>query len=104
VALTAPYMHDGSVPTLAAAVKREVFYRGLEAGRPLVLTPQEKSDLVAFLEVLTSRGLPGPSLPRAPLAQPPSHQPGERGLTPLLCIAIIEFISFRSYREDASVQ
>lgn len=57
VALTAPYMHDGSVPTLAEAVEREVYYRGLEAGRPLVLTPQEKADLVAFLEALTSRGL-----------------------------------------------
>lgn len=60
VALTAPYMHDGSVPTLAEAVEREVYYRGLEAGRPLVLTPQEKADLVAFLEALTSRELPSP--------------------------------------------
>jgi cytochrome c peroxidase len=59
VALTAPYMHDGSVPTLAEAVERELYYRGLEAGRPLVLTPQEKADLVAFLQSLTSRGLPG---------------------------------------------
>ncbi len=59
VALTAPYMHDGSVPTLAEAVERELYYRGLEAGRPLVLTPQEKADLVAFLQALTSRGLPG---------------------------------------------
>lgn len=54
VALTAPYMHDGSVPTLGEAVEREVYYRGLESGRPLVLTPQEKADLVAFLEALTS--------------------------------------------------
>lgn len=60
VALTAPYMHDGSVPTLGEAVEREVYYRGLESGRPLVLTPQEKADLVAFLEALTSRGLPSP--------------------------------------------
>jgi cytochrome c peroxidase len=59
VALTAPYMHDGSVPTLAEAVERELYYRGLEAGRPLVLTPQEKADLVAFLQALTSRGLIG---------------------------------------------
>ncbi|HSK76473.1 MAG TPA: cytochrome c peroxidase [Thermoanaerobaculia bacterium] len=57
VARTAPYMHDGSVPTLAEAVERELYYRGLEAGRPLVLTPQEKADLVSFLEALTSRGL-----------------------------------------------
>jgi cytochrome c peroxidase len=59
-ALTAPYMHDGSVPTLAEAVEREVYYRGLEAGRPLVLTPQEKDDLAAFLQALTSSGLPRP--------------------------------------------
>jgi cytochrome c peroxidase len=72
VALTAPYMHDGSVPTLAQAVEREVYYRGLEAGRPLVLTPQEKADLVAFLEALTSRGLPafGANPMRPP--EPPS--------------------------------
>jgi cytochrome c peroxidase len=57
VALTAPYMHDGSVPTLGEAVDREVYYRGLESGRPLVLTPREKADLVAFLEALTSGGL-----------------------------------------------
>jgi cytochrome c peroxidase len=54
VALTPPYMHDGSVPTLAEAVDRELYYRGLESGRPLVLTPREKADLVAFLEALTS--------------------------------------------------
>lgn len=61
VALTAPYMHDGSVPTLREAVEREVYYRGLEANRPLVLTPQERQDLVAFLEALTSATQPLPS-------------------------------------------
>lgn len=68
VALTAPYMHDGSVPTLGEAVEREVYYRGLEARRPLVLTPQEKADLVAFLEALTSRELPSfvPERPPGP--------------------------------------
>ena len=68
VALTAPYMHDGSVPTLGEAVEREVYYRGLEASRPLVLTPQEKGDLVAFLEALTSRELPSfvPERPPVP--------------------------------------
>ncbi|HKV08174.1 MAG TPA: cytochrome c peroxidase [Thermoanaerobaculia bacterium] len=64
VARTSPYMHDGSVPTLAEAVERELYYRGLEAGRPLVLTPQEKADLVAFLTALTS---PEPAL--EPLTQ-----------------------------------
>jgi cytochrome c peroxidase len=54
VALTAPYMHDGSVATLREAVELEIYYRGAEASRPLVLTPREKDDLVAFLEALTS--------------------------------------------------
>jgi cytochrome c peroxidase len=54
VALTAPYMHDGSVNTLLEALDIEVYYRGFEANRPLILTPQEKSDLIAFLEALTS--------------------------------------------------
>ena len=54
VALTAPYMHDGSVATLAGAIDVEVYYRGLEANSPLILTPQEKRDLLAFLASLTS--------------------------------------------------
>lgn len=60
VALTAPYMHDGSVPSLQEAVEREIYYRGFEAGRPLILTPQEKSDLLEFLKSLTSDGRPKP--------------------------------------------
>jgi len=54
VALTAPYMHDGSVKTLADALDLETYYRGLEANRPLILTPQEKADLIEFLKSLTS--------------------------------------------------
>lgn len=53
VAVTAPYMHDGSVPTLRGAVERELYDRSAP-GRPLILTPQEKDDLVAFLKALTS--------------------------------------------------
>lgn len=60
VALTAPYMHDGSVATLEEAVELEIYYRGVAAGRPLILTPEEKKDLVTFLRALTSAGL-GPS-------------------------------------------
>lgn len=52
VALTAPYMHDGSVPTLDEAIDREVYYRSLQASRPLNLTVQEKLELRAFLEAL----------------------------------------------------
>lgn len=59
VALTAPYMHDGSLSTLADVV---AFY---DAGgipneeldplvRPLGLDAQERADIVAFLESLTS--------------------------------------------------
>lgn len=58
VALTAPYMHDGSVPTLEEAVDRELYYRGQTLGRPLVLTPAERRDLVSFLQSLTSSALP----------------------------------------------
>jgi cytochrome c peroxidase len=54
VAHTAPYMHDGSVPTLAEAVELELYYRSTEIGYPLILTPAEKDDLVQFLESLTS--------------------------------------------------
>ncbi|AKU24676.1 hypothetical protein ACZ75_04460 [Massilia sp. NR 4-1] len=63
VALTAPYMHDGSVATLEEAVELEIYYRSAEAGYPLILTPAEKQDLVAFLKALNS--------PEA--SQPPAH-------------------------------
>jgi cytochrome c peroxidase len=54
VARTAPYMHDGSVATLEEAVDDEVYYRSSENGRPLLLTPAERADLVAFLQSLTT--------------------------------------------------
>lgn len=54
VALTAPYMHDGSVMTLQEAVEMELYNRGAEAGRPLILSPQEKIDVIEFLRSLTS--------------------------------------------------
>jgi cytochrome c peroxidase len=53
VAVTAPYMHDGSVATLSEAVDREL-YDHTQPGRPLILTPKEKQDLVRFLDSLTS--------------------------------------------------
>jgi cytochrome c peroxidase len=59
VAVTGPYMHDGSVKTLEEVV--ELYDKGgeqnpfLDSGiRPLNLTPQEKADLVEFLKTLTS--------------------------------------------------
>ena len=60
VALTAPYMHDGSIESLSVVI--EHFDQG-GAGhvnqspnvRPLGLTTQEKADLLAFLESLTDQ-------------------------------------------------
>ncbi len=73
IALTAPYLHDGSEPTLLDVVN---FYdRGgepnpyLDGGIvPLKLTEQEKKDLVAFMESLTGLGEGAPTRPalRAP--------------------------------------
>jgi len=51
-------MHDGSIATLEDAVSHEIYYRGQAMGRPLILTPTEKADLVAFLKALTSATLP----------------------------------------------
>lgn len=60
VALRAPYMHNGSIPTLEKAI--DLYDRGgierpsrADLIRPLGLTPREKDDLIAFLKTLTSR-------------------------------------------------
>lgn len=82
VALTAPYMHDGSVVTLAEAVDLEVYYRGAREDRPLILTPAEREDLIAFLHALTGDDVARPpplgshlrpegeTAPGAPAARP----------------------------------
>jgi cytochrome c peroxidase len=73
VAETAPYMHNGSFPTLEAVVR---FYSTREGARfsrhhtesilrPLDLTGREVADLVAFLESLTGEPL-DPALTRPP--------------------------------------
>jgi cytochrome c peroxidase len=62
VARTAPYMHNGSLPTLADVVRHysevdEDRLHGIPGRRllrPLRLSPREKADLVAFLETLSS--------------------------------------------------
>ncbi|MDE0061180.1 MAG: c-type cytochrome [Gammaproteobacteria bacterium] len=62
VAVTAPYMHDGSLSTLAAVID---FYdaggvpnEGLDPRiRALDLTPEQKQDLIAFLESLNGSNL-----------------------------------------------
>jgi cytochrome c peroxidase len=71
VARRGPYMHDGSVPTLAAVI--DLYDRGgidrpsrSAEIHPLGLTGVEKADLIAFLETLTGRPdpVPSPVLPR----------------------------------------
>lgn len=52
ISRTAPYMHDGSITTLDDAIDREVYYRSLQAGHPLQLSVEERTDLKAFLEAL----------------------------------------------------
>jgi cytochrome c peroxidase len=59
IALTSPYMHDGSMETLEEVI--EYYDKGGEDNQfkdsaifPLHLTKQEKKDLVAFLQSLTS--------------------------------------------------
>ncbi|MFO1319561.1 MAG: cytochrome c peroxidase [Burkholderiales bacterium] len=63
VALTPPYMHDGSLPTLAAVI--DFYDRGGSAApgqdpriRPLGLTASRKRDLEAFLRALDSPAVP----------------------------------------------
>ena len=57
--LTAPYMHDGSIASLEGAI--EFYNRGGQPNpsldptiRPLNLSAQEKSDLIAFLRSLSA--------------------------------------------------
>ncbi|MFZ0730347.1 MAG: cytochrome c peroxidase, partial [Methylovirgula sp.] len=60
VTLRAPYMHDGSVPTLEAVI--DLYNKGgidrpsrSELIKPLDLSVQEKADLLAFLQTLTGK-------------------------------------------------
>jgi len=63
VALRGPYMHDGSIATLAAVVEHYDL-GGIACPsrspqiRPLGLTPAEKSDLIGFLQTLTGDSQP----------------------------------------------
>jgi cytochrome c peroxidase len=62
IAVTAPYMHDGSIATLEAAIAH---YAAGGVKTPLIsprlkgfeITPEEVSDLVAFLNALTDAAL-----------------------------------------------
>jgi cytochrome c peroxidase len=59
IARTAPYMHDGSIPTLGevldhyAAGGRAAHRNRSPLLRPFTLTDTERADLLAFLESLT---------------------------------------------------
>jgi cytochrome c peroxidase len=62
VALTPPYMHDGSLPTLEAVVdyydRGGVPHEGQDPRiRPLHLSAKQRADLAAFLRSLTGRGI-----------------------------------------------
>lgn len=80
VALTAPYMHNGRFATLSEVLD---FYsrgggrgQGLELAnlddkiRPFDLSPQEKSDLIAFLHALTDESAKPPIPARVPSGLP----------------------------------
>jgi cytochrome c peroxidase len=71
VARRAPYMHDGSIPTLEAVIA--LYDRGgidrpsrSPLIAPLGLTQEEKTDLIEFLNTLTSppEAVPHPIFPR----------------------------------------
>ena len=73
VALTAPYMHAGTLGTLAdvahhySTIDEERLHAGGERIlRRLDLSERERSDLVSFLETLTE-------LPRRPVVRKPAH-------------------------------
>lgn len=60
VALTAPYMHNGSIATLPGAIDEELYYRGLQTGRPIALTARERHELLAFLQSFSTAQPAGP--------------------------------------------
>ena len=92
IALTPPYMHDGSLATLREVV---VHYKNggvtnegdpvndfLDGGmRPLNLTDQDIDDLVAFMEALTSEGLEPQSTASNPVEGSPRIAADKRPTT-----------------------
>jgi len=61
VAVTAPYMHDGSIATLEKAVDHEIYYHGLSTGHPVNLTQPDREALVEFLTTLTDTPADAPA-------------------------------------------
>jgi cytochrome c peroxidase len=73
VALSAPYMHDGEVATLAEAVRHHYSADATDARLRLVLSDEEVGDLVAFLGALTDEGfVNNPKFARPPATCPVS--------------------------------
>lgn len=66
IAVTGPYMHDGSFQTLKQVIETELYVRGAAMNSPIVLTQSEQQDLLAFLMALTS-----------PVLHTKSNTPGE---------------------------
>jgi cytochrome c peroxidase len=60
IAVTAPYMHDGSLPTLEAVIEHYSMNRRIRA---LNLSAAEKQDLLAFLNSLGDQEFQGASAP-----------------------------------------
>ncbi|NJN50844.1 MAG: di-heme enzyme [Gammaproteobacteria bacterium] len=52
VAVTGPYLHDGSIETLAGVID---FYASQGRGEPVPLSAEERGALVAFMKALTDR-------------------------------------------------
>ncbi len=83
VALTHPYLHDGSAKTLVAVI--DLYDRGGEPNPnldplvlPLKLTTRDRADLVAFLEALTG-ALPNVKPPRLPEDPKPGDTAAQGG-------------------------
>ncbi len=53
VAITAPYMHDGSIATLRDAVDHELYYSAADRGAGF--SHEEREALVQFLRALGSQ-------------------------------------------------
>ncbi|MFO1387699.1 cytochrome-c peroxidase [Cellvibrio sp.] len=54
VAETAPYMHDGSIESLEEAIELELYNRKNGVSEPVILTSNERLDLLEFLKSLSS--------------------------------------------------
>jgi cytochrome c peroxidase len=83
IAVTGPYMHDGSIATLKEVVAH--YAAGGRTARPksdkvrgFAISPSETDDLVAFLETLTDWGF----LTNPAFSNPLSNPNMGRGLTP----------------------